>query len=66
MSYKVDIAAFDKNAADFAALSLKDQKRFLLETLDQNHLYIAYSEIDDAEYGVSEEDKRVNREFYAK
>ena len=64
LSYKVDIAAFDKAAKDFADLSLEDQKRFLRECLDNNHLYVNYSEIDDEEYGVSEEDKKLNREFY--
>ncbi len=66
LSYKVDITAFDKAAKDFAELSLENQKRFLLECLDKNHLYINYSEIDDKEYGVSEEDKKLNREFYGK
>jgi adenine-specific DNA-methyltransferase len=64
LSYKVDIKAFDENAKDFADLSLEDQKRFLLECLDKNHLYVNYSEIDDEEYGISEEDKKLNREFY--
>ena len=64
LSYKVDIKAVDKNAKDFAALSIDDQKKFLLECLDKNHLYVNYSEIDDEEYGVSEEDKKLNREFY--
>jgi adenine-specific DNA-methyltransferase len=64
LSYKVDIAAFDKNAKDFADLSIDDQKRFLLECLDKNHLYINYSEIEDEEYGVNEEDKKLNKEFY--
>jgi len=64
LSYKVDIKAVDENAKDFADLSIKDQKRFLLECLDKNHLYVNYSEIDDEEYGVSEEDKKLNREFY--
>jgi len=64
LSYKVDIAAFDKAAKDFADLSLENQKRFLLECLDNNHLYVNYSEIDDDEYGVNEEDKKLNREFY--
>ncbi|MDD3734968.1 MAG: site-specific DNA-methyltransferase [Candidatus Pacebacteria bacterium] len=64
LSYKVDIAAFDEHAKDFEDLSIEDQKRFLLECLDKNHLYINYSEIDDEEYGVSEEDKEINKEFY--
>jgi adenine-specific DNA-methyltransferase len=36
----------------------------LLESLDKNHLYVNYSEIEDEEYGVNEEDRRLNREFY--
>jgi len=64
LSYKVDIKTIDKHAKDFEDLSIEDQKRFLLECLDKNHLYVNYSEIDDEEYGVSEEDKKLNREFY--
>lgn len=66
LSYKIDIAAFDKNAKDFADLSLENQKKFLLECLDKNHLYVNYSEIDDEEYGVSGEDKKLNNEFYGR
>ena len=64
LSYKVDIKAVDENAKDFVDLSIEDQKRFLLQCLDKNHLYVNYSEIDDEEYGVSVKDKRLNREFY--
>jgi len=64
LSYKVDIKTIDEHAKDFDELSIDDQKRFLLECLDKNHLYVNYSEIDDEEYGVSEEDKRLNKEFY--
>jgi adenine-specific DNA-methyltransferase len=64
LSYKVDVKTIDAHAKDFDDLSIEDQKRFLLECLDKNHLYVNYSEIDDEEYRVSEEDKRLNREFY--
>ena len=64
LSYKVDIKVVDENAKDFADLSIEDQKRFLLECLDKNHLYVNYSEIDDKEYGVSKEDEKLNRGFY--
>lgn len=64
LSYKVDAKTIDQNAQDFDQLSLEDKKRFLYECLDKNHLYVNYSEIDDEEYAVSEEDKRLNREFY--
>ncbi len=65
LSYKIDIKAVDGNAKDFADLSIEDQKKFLLECLDKNHLYVNYSEIDDEEYGVSEGDKKLNKKFYA-
>jgi adenine-specific DNA-methyltransferase len=65
LSYKVDVKTIDEHAKDFADLSIGDQKRFLLECLDKNHLYVNYSEIDDEEYGVSEEDKKLNKEFYS-
>jgi len=64
LSYKVDIKTIDEHAKDFEDLSIENQKRFLLECLDKNHLYVNYSEIDDEEYGVGEEDKKLNREFY--
>jgi len=64
LSYKVDVKAVDENAKDFAELSIEDQKKFLLECLDKNHLYVNYSEIYDEEYGVSEVDKKLNKEFY--
>jgi adenine-specific DNA-methyltransferase len=66
LSYKVDIKTIDENAKDFEDLSIENQKRFLLECLDKNHLYVNYSEIDDEEYDISKEDKKVNKEFYGK
>ena len=64
LSYKVDIKTIDENAKDFKDLSIEDQKRFLLECLDKNHLYVNYNEIDDEEYEVGQEDKKLNKEFY--
>lgn len=64
LSYKVDPKAVDENAGQFDDLSLRDQKRFLTECLDKNQLYVNLSEIDDEQYGVSEDDKRLNRQFY--
>ncbi|MFH0990348.1 MAG: site-specific DNA-methyltransferase [bacterium] len=64
ISYKVDPETINDNIASFKELSLADQKRFLIEVLDKNQLYVNYSEIDDKEYGVSETDKILNRQFY--
>jgi len=57
---------FDEHAEEFAQLSLSDQKRFLLQVLGKNQLYVNLSEIDDSDYQVSEEDKRLNRQFYGR
>jgi len=66
LSYKVEPKVIDEHAKDFADLSIGDQKRFLLECLNKNHLYVNYSEIDDEEYGVSDGDRRINKEFYGR
>ena len=50
--------------ADYAALSLNDKKRFLMEILDKNLLYVNYCDIDDEEFGISDEDKAFTRSFY--
>ena len=43
---------------------LEKQKKLLVELLDKNQLYVNFSEIDDADFEVSEEDKALNRAFY--
>jgi adenine-specific DNA-methyltransferase len=60
----VDFAQFNEHAEDFAQLGLANQKRFLLEVLDKNQLYVNLSEIDDIDHRVSEQDKRLNWQFY--
>jgi len=64
LSYRADPRLFDENIEEFKALSLDEQKKLLLEMLEYNDLYVNYSEIDDAIYNVSEEDKKLNKEFY--
>ena len=64
LSYKVDPKSFDKNIQSFDELTLEDQKRFLIEVIDKNQLYVNYSEIDDEANGISELDKKYNKQFY--
>ena len=66
LSWKVNPKQIDENAEDFAALSVEDTQKFLLEALDKNLLYIPYSEIDNQEFGISDDDKRLNAQFYGK
>jgi adenine-specific DNA-methyltransferase len=66
LSYKIEPEKIDKYKKEFGELRLEQQKEFLQkECLDQNHLYINYSEIDDEEHGVSIEDKKFNKKFYS-
>ena len=66
LNYKIVPATIDENAADFETLTIDDQKRFLFECLDKNMLYIPLSDIDSEEYSLSEDDKRLTKEFYKK
>lgn len=66
LNYKVNPADITESAEDFKALSLEDKKRFLLECLDKNLLYIPVSEVDSEEYSLDAEDKRLTQEFYNK
>lgn len=53
-------------ASEFEKLSLAEQKQLLSEIIDNNNLYVNYSDIDDSDYGISAEDKKLNHEFYRK
>ena len=64
LSYRIDPRLFDENFEEFKTLDLEEQKKLLLEMLEYNGLYVNYSEIEDAIYNVSEEDKKLNKDFY--
>ena len=50
---------------DFKAIDdLEAQKHLLVEMLDKNQLYVNFSEIEDADFGVSVEDKALNKKFF--
>lgn len=64
LSYKVEAKTIDDNFSKFEQLNLENQKRFLIEVLDKNMLYVPYAEINDNDYGVSNEEKALNKQFY--
>lgn len=64
LSYKIDPEKINPGDKEFADLSIAHKKQLLLELVDHNHLYVNYSEIDDNDYGVSVEDKKLNKQFY--
>lgn len=60
--YEIGLSEFDQK--QFSELALEDQKRVLLECLDKNHLYVNYSDIEDAMYKIPTEEKKINKQFY--
>lgn len=65
IDYRVDIkkALEDK---EFSTLSLEDKKATLIDCLDRNMDYIPYVDINDSEYKISDEAKKLNKIFYNK
>lgn len=64
ISCKVNPKDIDLGDADFTELSLSDKKRFLMEILDKNQLYVNYCDIEDETFAISEEDKAFTKSFY--
>lgn len=64
ISSKINPADISGSAADFKALSVEDKKRFIIELLDKNMLYVNLCDIDDEDYGISETDKAFTKSFY--
>ncbi len=64
LSYRIDAKNHNIKLGDFRKLSLADKKHVLLDLIDNNTLYLNYSEIDDATYKISDEDKKHNKAFY--
>lgn len=62
LRYDVDLSAFDTD--DFAALTLDDAKRVLMDCLDANHLYVNLGSLGDADFDISDEDAAATRSFY--
>lgn len=64
LNYNVDIQKQEQHIEEFKALTLVEQKQHLIELLDKNQLYVNLSSINDKDFEVSEEDKKVTQDFY--
>ncbi len=60
LSYKIDPKTINLSGDDFVSMALDNQKRFMIEVLDKNMLYVPLSEIDDASYNIGADDKKLN------
>lgn len=64
LNYNVDIKNQEEHIEEFKLLSLEDQKHHLLDILDKNQLYVNLSSMDDNDFKVTPEEKKVTKEFY--
>ena len=64
ISHKILPKDISDAADDFAELALKDKKRFMLELLNKNMLYVNLCDINDKDYAISKADKVFTGSFY--
>ena len=48
----------------YRQVTLAEQKQHLVELLDKNQLYVNLSSLNDRDFAVSVEDKKVTQDFY--
>lgn len=53
-----------KKDADDNKISLEDRKEILKEVLDENQLYLNYTDMDDTRFKVSDDEKALSKAFY--
>ncbi len=64
LNYNVDIKKQEEHIDEFKQLSKGEQKQHLIEILDKNQLYANLSSINDKDFTVSENEKKLTNEFY--
>lgn len=66
ISYKVNVEQINEEIDEYNDLSLEEKKKLLIELVDKNKLYVNYSDIDDEEMKVSEQEKKFTHSFYSR
>lgn len=67
LNYNLNIKVFQAQVLKeegFRALTLDEQKRFFIEMLDNNQLYVQATEMADKKFGISAEDQALTKAFY--
>ena len=64
LNYNIDIKSQDENIEEFKSLDLSQQKELLVEILDKNQMYVNLSSMDDAEFEVTDAEKKITTDFY--
>lgn len=64
LNYNVDLQKQEAHIEDFKELNLEEQKQHLVELLDKNQLYVNLSSLNDKDFAVLAEEKKVTQDFY--
>ncbi len=64
ISCKADINKLKEGNESFKRLETEEKRRFLIKILDKNLLYVNYSDIEDEDFCISEEEKAFTKSFY--
>ena len=64
LNYNLDLQKQEAHLEDFKALTLEVQKQHLVELLDKNQLYVNLSSLNDKDFSISAEEKKVTQNFY--
>lgn len=54
----------EKVDTEFEKLNLEDKKKALIKLVDKNKLYVNYSDVDSADFDISDADKKFTKSFY--
>ncbi|WP_430936172.1 DNA methyltransferase [Saccharicrinis sp. 156] len=64
LKYQLNSSELSIDNEDFLSLDLDKQKSALIEVLDKNMLYVPLSEIDDLDYGLSNQIIKINKDLF--
>lgn len=67
LNYNVEVKKFKEKIIkeeEFKKLGLDKQKKYFVEMLDMNQMYVNFSEREDKKYKLSKEDISLSEEFY--
>lgn len=69
LNYNLKIKEFQEKVLEeeeFKNLPLEKQKEMFCKMLDNNMIYVCRSEMEDAKFGISENDIEMTNNFYGK
>lgn len=64
LNYNVDLQKQEAHIEEFKKLTLEEQKQHLVALLDKNQLYVNLSSLNDKDFAVTAEEKKVTQDFY--